>query len=173
MFHFQEAIKYRSEHPEEFPVAVRRQTHEDSFTENNLAENKCKSKTIKKNGLDNNRNKKNVKTGVVLPAAGSSSRTRNSHNRKRNSLLDKSSTPVQSPASAQDDPDPDQDWKSEFECPVCLEQMVTGVRIFQCGSGHVICGGCRHKMETDTCPTCRGVITGRATVMERLAAALL
>ena len=168
MFHFQEAIKYRSEHPEEFPVTVRRQSHEYSSLENNLEENKCNS--IQKNGLDNNRPKK---TSVVLPAAGSSSRTRNSHNRKRNSLLDKSSTPVQTPASAQDDPDPDQDWKSEFECPVCLEQMVTGVRIFQCGSGHVICGGCRHKMETDTCPTCRGVITGRATVMERLAAALL
>ena len=171
MFHFQEAIKYRSEHPEEFPVTVRRQSHEYSSLENNLEENKCKT-IQQKYGLDNNRPKKNL-TSVVLPAAGSSSRTRNSHNHKRNSLLDKSSTPVQTPASAQDDPDPDQDWKSEFECPVCLEQMVTGVRIFQCGSGHVICGGCRHKMETDTCPTCRGVITGRATVMERLAAALL
>ena len=171
MFHFQEAIKYRSEHPEEFPVTVRRQSHEYSSLENDLEENKCE--TIQKNGLDNNRTKKTMKTSVVLPVAGSSSRTRNSHNRKRNSLLDKSSTPVQTPASVQDDPDPDEDWKSEFECPVCLEQMVTGVRIFQCGSGHVICGGCRHKMETDTCPTCRGVITGRATVMERLAAALL
>ena len=172
MFHFQEAIKYRSEHPEEFPVAVRKQPHKYSSLANSSAENKCE--TIQKNGIDNNRPKKNLKTSVVLPVAGSSSRTRNSHNRKRNSLLDKSSTPVQTPAAnVQDDPGPDQDWKSEFECPVCLEQMVTGVRIFQCGSGHVICGGCRHKMETDTCPTCRGVITGRATVMERLAAALL
>ena len=64
-------------------------------------------------------------------------------------------------------------WKSEFECPVCLEMMTGGVHIYQCGTGHVICGHCRHKLTTDTCPTCRGVITGRSTVIERLAAALI
>ena len=81
------------------------------------------------------------------------------------------------------------DWRAEFECPVCLEEMGAGARIFQCGEGgHVVCGGCRQvavtprhvillprvqRLERDTCPTCRAPITGRATALERLAAALL
>ena len=65
------------------------------------------------------------------------------------------------------------DWRSEFECPVCLEMMGGGVQIHQCVSGHVMCATCRNRMQKDTCPTCRGEMTGRATVMERLAAALL
>jgi len=66
-----------------------------------------------------------------------------------------------------------EDWRSEFECPVCLEMMWSGVQIYQCVSGHLVCGECRGRMESNSCPTCRGDMTGRATVMERLAAALL
>ena len=61
------------------------------------------------------------------------------------------------------------DWRSELECPVCLEEMVE-VRIHQCVSGHLVCHHCRQSLQT--CPVCRDNIIGRATVMERLASAL-
>ena len=129
-------MKYRSDHPEEFPLTIRRQSTGNS---NDIEE---KSKNMQKKSQSNyeyNRTKNNLKTSVSVvssvaaaSAGGSSSRTRNTQNRKRNSLLHKSSSSNQTPASHQDDDVPDQDWKSEFECPVCLEQMVNGVRIFQC-----------------------------------------
>ena len=29
------------------------------------------------------------------------------------------------------------------ECPVCMEEMAPPTRIFQCGTGHLLCGVCR------------------------------
>ena len=119
---FQEEMKYRSEHPEEFPIsAVRRQSDGNNFEE-------MQKKNFPSQQKDN-RIKNNLKSNVsavnsaAAPSAGSSSKTRNTQNRKRNSLLHKSSTSIQAPASHQDDDVPDEDWRSEFECPVCLEQI--------------------------------------------------
>ena len=36
-------------------------------------------------------------------------------------------------------------WKTEFECPICFEEMKPPMRIWQCMDGHAICAGCRSK----------------------------
>jgi len=64
-----------------------------------------------------------------------------------------------------------QDVKEQLECPVCLELMYPPLKIFQCSQGHALCGKCRPKCKN--CPTCRGPIIGRATVLEHLAQSLL
>ena len=33
------------------------------------------------------------------------------------------------------------------ECPICYESMVPPTRIFQCGAGHLVCGGCKPKLQ--------------------------
>ena len=33
------------------------------------------------------------------------------------------------------------------DCPICYEPMVPPTRIFQCGAGHLVCGGCRPKIQ--------------------------
>jgi len=64
-----------------------------------------------------------------------------------------------------------QDVKDQLECPVCLELMYPPIKIFQCAQGHALCGRCRPKCRN--CPTCRGPMIGRATVLEKLAQSLL
>ena len=53
------------------------------------------------------------------------------------------------------------------ECPVCLDQMLPPLRIFQCRDGHLICEICRDGLQATKCPECRGTMTGRATGMEQ------
>ena len=36
------------------------------------------------------------------------------------------------------------------DCPICYEPMVPPTRIFQCGAGHLVCGGCRPKIQVFT-----------------------
>lgn len=60
--------------------------------------------------------------------------------------------------------------KKEMECPVCFEEMKPPTRIFHCTSGHLVCGGCKAKINTTKCVTCKEAdIMGRATAMEQLA----
>jgi len=70
-----------------------------------------------------------------------------------------------------DEPEFSQDVKDQLECPVCLELMYPPIKIFQCAQGHALCGRCRPKCRN--CPTCRGPMIGRATVLEKLAQSLL
>ena len=53
------------------------------------------------------------------------------------------------------------------ECPVCLDQMLSPLRIFQCRDGHLVCEICRDGLPSAKCPECRGTMTGRATGMEQ------
>jgi len=74
-----------------------------------------------------------------------------------------------------------------LECPVCLEVVRRPMRLKQCGQGHIICDSCHDKAEAeanaqweaevqdrvgnpdlDLCHTCRGVITGRPSQLERI-----
>jgi len=64
--------------------------------------------------------------------------------------------------------------KVTVECPVCLEVCVPGMRLRQCGQGHILCDSC-HTMAGQVaatgvglCPTCREEITGRPTQLERV-----
>merc|ERR1711936_913693 len=58
---------------------------------------------------------------------------------------------------------------SQFECPVCYEEMRPPVQMFQCRQGHVVCQMCKHKGQLTQCPSCRGQIVGRNFAMENLA----
>jgi hypothetical protein len=52
------------------------------------------------------------------------------------------------------------------ECPVCMEEMAPPTRIFQCGTGHLLCGVCRPKLQE--CPSkCGQPLVGRALGMEQ------
>ena len=33
------------------------------------------------------------------------------------------------------------------DCPICFESMTPPTRIFQCGNGHLVCGGCKPKLK--------------------------
>ena len=33
------------------------------------------------------------------------------------------------------------------DCPICFESMTPPTRIFQCGNGHLVCGGCKPKLQ--------------------------
>ena len=33
------------------------------------------------------------------------------------------------------------------DCPICFEPMTPPTRIFQCGNGHLVCGGCKPKLQ--------------------------
>ena len=33
------------------------------------------------------------------------------------------------------------------DCPICFESMTPPIRIFQCGNGHLVCGGCKPKLK--------------------------
>ena len=65
-----------------------------------------------------------------------------------------------------------EEWREQFECPVCLEEMTPPTRIHQCADGHLLCGTCRENPSITSCPVCRGNIIGRAVVMEKLATSL-
>jgi len=75
----------------------------------------------------------------------------------------------------------------QLECPVCMEVARPPMRLKQCGQGHIICDSCHGKAEVeanaqreedegaiggnpdlDLCHTCRGVITGRPSALERI-----
>ena len=45
------------------------------------------------------------------------------------------------------------------ECPICFENYRKDDQIFQCSSGHFVCGRCRPQVRT--CPVCRDIIVGR------------
>ena len=52
------------------------------------------------------------------------------------------------------------------ECPLCLEEMGPGVAIWQCGAGHLVCGGCRGRARL--CGECRqGGYTSRSRRLEQ------
>ena len=34
-------------------------------------------------------------------------------------------------------------------CPICFESMTPPIRIFQCGNGHLVCGGCKPKLQVE------------------------
>ena len=65
-----------------------------------------------------------------------------------------------------------EEWRQEFECPVCLEEMSPPTRIHQCQEGHVLCGRCADNPSITCCPSCRGEMSGRAVAMEKLARTL-
>merc|ERR1712129_99091 len=51
-------------------------------------------------------------------------------------------------------------------CPVCLDPMGPGARIYQCGAGHLVCQDCRPRIPR--CPSrCGSRMTGRAIGMEQ------
>lgn len=77
--------------------------------------------------------------------------------------------------------------QEQLECPVCMEVARPPMRLKQCGQGHIICDSCHAKAEEeanaqweedegarggnpdlDLCHTCRGVITGRPSALERI-----
>ena len=43
--------------------------------------------------------------------------------------------------------------REQFLCPVCASLMTPPLSIWQCGEGHVVCGGCYKRLEA--CPVCR------------------
>ena len=48
------------------------------------------------------------------------------------------------------------------ECPICFEEMLTPMKIFQCSQGHLLCENCFQKVSDSTkvCPFCkRDVVT--------------
>lgn len=52
------------------------------------------------------------------------------------------------------------------ECPVCLTEMGSEARIYQCGSGHLVCADCFPKLKQ--CPSkCGKKLMGRAFGMEQ------
>merc|ERR1712107_94234 len=63
-------------------------------------------------------------------------------------------------------------WKTEFECPICFEEMKPPMRIWQCVDGHAICAGCREKLESKGCPPCSRSIDGRNFTLEKMARSL-
>jgi len=72
-----------------------------------------------------------------------------------------------------EDPHSDQAlWKTEFECPICFEEMRPPTRIWQCVDGHAICEGCRGKLESKGCPSCCRSIDGRNIALEKMAISL-
>lgn len=63
-------------------------------------------------------------------------------------------------------------WKTEFECPICFEEMKPPMRIWQCVDGHAICAACREKLENKNCPSCCRSIDGRNFTLEKMARSL-
>jgi len=61
---------------------------------------------------------------------------------------------------------------SSLECPVCYETMKPPRKIWQCSSGHALCGVCYINPAIKRCPTCRSKIIGRNIGMEKITAAL-
>ena len=51
-------------------------------------------------------------------------------------------------------------------CPICFEEMSFNTKIAQCISGHLLCWGCKEKLEKNECPSCGQPVNGRAFGME-------
>ena len=51
------------------------------------------------------------------------------------------------------------------ECPICLDSLAPPARLYNCPEGHLLCSGCRIKVEV--CQLCRKPLQGRATAMEQ------
>jgi len=82
------------------------------------------------------------------------------------------------PKPAQSQPRPSLD----VECPVCMEVARPPMRLMQCGKGHIVCDSCHARGEGEAsaagardrnprinlCHTCREVITGRPSALERV-----
>ena len=51
------------------------------------------------------------------------------------------------------------------ECPVCYEPFQSGQPIYQCDTGHFVCGSCYER--GNSCPVCRGNMMGRCTDFEK------
>jgi len=58
--------------------------------------------------------------------------------------------------------------RMRVECPVCLDRVRPPMRLLQCDQGHVVCTLCFTQMVEKNCPTCRGKITGKPTVLENI-----
>ena len=61
----------------------------------------------------------------------------------------------------------------EFECPVCFEMMGPPREVFQCPSGHLLCGDCKTQGNFRNCHVCRIPLAGQGTftrnrAMERI-----
>ena len=43
------------------------------------------------------------------------------------------------------------------ECPICFEEKLTPIKIFQCSQGHLLCENCFNKVSDSTkvCPFCK------------------
>ena len=51
-----------------------------------------------------------------------------------------------------------------LECPVCLDEMLPPVKIFQCSNGHIICEKCKNMVKV--CPTCRvGMVSSTRNIL--------
>jgi len=64
---------------------------------------------------------------------------------------------------------------TQVECPVCMEVVRPPMRLKQCGQGHIICDSCHARTQTeatgregDLCHTCRRIITGRPSQLEKI-----
>jgi len=58
--------------------------------------------------------------------------------------------------------------RMRVECPVCLDRVRPPMRLLQCDQGHVVCTLCYAQMVQKNCPTCRGRIIGKPTVLENI-----
>ena len=56
------------------------------------------------------------------------------------------------------------------ECPICFERFTRNCQVFQCVSGHFVCGRCHQQIQS--CPKCRGPMTGRAHDFEQFMSTL-
>ena len=52
------------------------------------------------------------------------------------------------------------------ECPVCMEEMMPPMKIFNCRNGHLICSDCRPNVTK--CTICRAKYVGRAIAVEQM-----
>ena len=111
----QEELNYRAAHPEEFP------NHNPTRQENDRSHH------------DHGKFQKH--NNVQVPTV---SRRKSSLIPKPNKtvLVKKAKEPKVETEVVSSGVGDSEDWRSEFECPVCLEMMWTGVQIYQCVSGN-------------------------------------
>ena len=57
------------------------------------------------------------------------------------------------------------------ECPVCYDEMIPPMKIFQCINGHSLCENCKDNVTT--CPSCRVSLRGNAMSRNILAESLI
>ena len=59
------------------------------------------------------------------------------------------------------------------ECPVCYDEMIPPMKIFQCINGHSLCENCKDNENLTTCPSCRVSLRGNAMSRNILAESLI